>query len=79
MNARLCETIVEFARRFGIKAVAEGIETLGELKVLRDVGCDMAQGYLFARPMTKHEFANVVHQPKRRNELRFLSIMLTVP
>jgi len=65
MNAGLCETIVEFAHRFGIKAVAEGIETVGELNVLRKVGCDMAQGYLFARPMTKQEFAAVVHQRKK--------------
>jgi EAL domain-containing protein (putative c-di-GMP-specific phosphodiesterase class I) len=65
MNAGLCETIVEFARRFGIKAVAEGIETVGELKTLRKVGCHMGQGYLFARPMPKNEFAAVVRQRKR--------------
>jgi len=65
MNAGLCETIVEFAHRFGIKAVAEGIETVAELNVLRKVACDMGQGYLFARPMPKPEFATLLRQRKR--------------
>jgi EAL domain-containing protein (putative c-di-GMP-specific phosphodiesterase class I) len=60
LNAGLCETIVEFAHRFNISAVAEGIETKGELQTLRDIGCDMAQGYLFARPMPKDKFAKMV-------------------
>ena len=60
LNAGLCETIVEFAHRFNISAVAEGIETKGELQTLRDIGCDMAQGYFFARPMPKDKFAKMV-------------------
>jgi EAL domain-containing protein (putative c-di-GMP-specific phosphodiesterase class I) len=60
LNAGLCETIIEFAHRFNISAVAEGIETKGELQTLRDIGCDMAQGYFFARPMPKDKFAKMV-------------------
>jgi EAL domain-containing protein (putative c-di-GMP-specific phosphodiesterase class I) len=60
LNAGLCETIVEFAHRFNLSAVAEGIETKGELQTLRNIGCDMAQGYFFARPMPKDKFAKMV-------------------
>ena len=60
LNAGLCETIVEFAHRFNVSAVAEGIETKGEFETLRDLGCDMAQGYFFARPMPKDKFAKMV-------------------
>jgi EAL domain-containing protein (putative c-di-GMP-specific phosphodiesterase class I) len=60
LNAGLCETIVEFAHRYNISAVAEGIETKGELQTLRAIGCDMAQGYFFARPMPKDKFAKMV-------------------
>jgi EAL domain-containing protein (putative c-di-GMP-specific phosphodiesterase class I) len=60
LSAGLCETIVEFAHRFGIAAVAEGIETKAEYQALREMGCDMAQGYFFARPMPKDKFAKLV-------------------
>lgn len=51
INAGLCETIVELAKRFGLKSVAEGVETTYESHKLQGMGCDIAQGYLFARPM----------------------------
>lgn len=50
-NAALCKTIVELAHRFGCLAVAEGVETTDDLGTIRHIGCDIAQGYLFARPM----------------------------
>ena len=51
VNAGLCETIVELGKRFGLKTVAEGIETWHECHKLQAVGCDVGQGYLFAKPM----------------------------
>mgnify|MGYP001262311266 CR=1 FL=1 len=56
VNAGLCETIVELAKRFDLKTVAEGIETVHEAHKLQGIGCDIGQGYLFARPMPKADF-----------------------
>ena len=56
VNAGLCETIVELAKRFELKTVAEGIETVHESHKLQGIGCDIGQGYLFAKPMPKAEF-----------------------
>ena len=53
VNAGLCETIVELAKRFELKTVAEGIETMHESHKLQGIGCDIGQGYLFAKPMPK--------------------------
>lgn len=39
------------ARELGVTSVAEGIETPQDLALLRELGCDLAQGYLIARPM----------------------------
>jgi len=55
VNAGLCETIVELAKRFGLKTVAEGIETVHESHKLQGVGVNVGQGYLFAKPMPKGE------------------------
>lgn len=48
--------IVELAKRLGIHTVAEGIETKEQLKFLREAGCDLLQGYLYAKPMPIQEF-----------------------
>lgn len=62
MNAGLCETIIELAHRLGSKAVAEGIETAAELRALHAMGCDMGQGYLFARPMPRDHFLQLLRE-----------------
>ena len=62
LNAGLCGTIIDFAHRHHAKVVAEGVETLGELKALRDMGCDYGQGYLLARPMSKADFVAKLEQ-----------------
>jgi EAL domain-containing protein (putative c-di-GMP-specific phosphodiesterase class I) len=53
VNAGLCEVFVELAKRFGLKTVAEGIETVHEAHKLQALGCDVGQGYLYAKPMSK--------------------------
>ena len=62
LNGGLCETIVELGRRFGLKTVAEGIETMHESHKLQGIGCDVGQGYLFARPMPKGQLISLLRQ-----------------
>ena len=70
MNAGLCETVIELAHRFNVLCVAEGIETPGELKALHRMGCDLGQGYLFARPMPKEQFAALLRERGRSKSAR---------
>jgi EAL domain-containing protein (putative c-di-GMP-specific phosphodiesterase class I) len=42
--------IVTLAHNLGLKVVAEGVETQIQLDLLRDIGCELAQGYLFSKP-----------------------------
>jgi EAL domain-containing protein (putative c-di-GMP-specific phosphodiesterase class I) len=60
INAGLCETIVELAKRFDLKTVAEGIEKSHESHKLQGIGCDIGQGFLFARPMEKEKFVGLI-------------------
>jgi EAL domain-containing protein (putative c-di-GMP-specific phosphodiesterase class I) len=48
---------VELARRLQMISVAEGVETQSDLSVLETLGCDLVQGFLFARPMAAGDFA----------------------
>ncbi len=43
-------TVVQLAHRLGMTVLGEGVETAGQRDVLRNVGCDHAQAYLFHRP-----------------------------
>ncbi len=47
----LVAALVAFAQRLGVRAVAEGVETEAQLALLRAMGCDAAQGYLFTKPL----------------------------
>ena len=62
VNAGLCETIIELARRFGLKTVAEGIETPHESHKLQGIGCDIGQGYLFGKPMPKAQLIGIIRR-----------------
>ena len=46
----IVSAIVAMARSLNIQVVAEGIETWQQLEILRNMGCSLAQGFLFAKP-----------------------------
>jgi diguanylate cyclase len=50
-TATIVAAVIGLARRLGIDVVAEGIETAGQLEMLRSFECPFAQGYLFSRPL----------------------------
>lgn len=48
--------LVKLAKTLGFLVVAEGVETKEESDILHNIGCDIAQGYYFAKPMCKQDF-----------------------
>jgi EAL domain-containing protein (putative c-di-GMP-specific phosphodiesterase class I) len=50
-DAALVRTIIALADSLGLRTVAEGIEDRQQLERLRELGCTLGQGYLFARPL----------------------------
>lgn len=53
-------TIIAMARSLGVRTIAEGVETEGQLSFLRENGCDEVQGYYFSKPLPADEFAQYV-------------------
>jgi EAL domain-containing protein (putative c-di-GMP-specific phosphodiesterase class I) len=47
---------LELAKKLKLKSVAEGVETRAHWNLLRELGCDIAQGYFIAKPMAAAEF-----------------------
>jgi diguanylate cyclase (GGDEF)-like protein len=50
-NAAIARTIITLAKSLRLSVVAEGVENVAQLYKLREFGCDMGQGYLFAPPL----------------------------
>jgi diguanylate cyclase (GGDEF)-like protein len=68
----LCQTIVAMAKQLNLRTVAEGIEEQGELEVMRELGCEGGQGYLFQRPVPAEEFETFLREwPERRHGFGF--------
>ena len=52
----LCKAVIAMAHELGMRVVAEGVETQGQRDLLVAAGCDLGQGYWFARPMDPQAF-----------------------
>lgn len=52
----IVESVIEMAAKLGILIVAEGVEEKEQINLLRELKCDMAQGYYFAKPMPAADF-----------------------
>lgn len=58
----LCEAIVVMAHSLGLKVIAEGVETKRQHQLLKEIGCDYGQGYLFGKPVPAAEFETLLKQ-----------------
>lgn len=56
----LCEAIVVMAHKLGLKVIAEGVETELQRDLLKQMGCDYAQGYLYAKPLPPADFEQLL-------------------
>lgn len=50
-DAAIVGSCIDLAHAMGIRAVAEGVETAGQVQKLKALGCDLAQGFHFSRPL----------------------------
>jgi FOG: EAL domain len=55
-DEKIVALIIELAHKFGLKVVAEGIESRQVLIRLQELGCDIGQGFYLAKPMTINNF-----------------------
>ena len=62
--ASIALAIIGIAQRLNLKVVAEGVETREQLEFLRAHGCDEAQGFYLARPMTMDQLQILLREPR---------------
>jgi diguanylate cyclase (GGDEF)-like protein len=62
-EAAIVAAVISLSHALGLRTVAEGIETVAQVDRLRALGCDLAQGYYFAKPSPPEDLATLVGQP----------------
>lgn len=59
-NANVCKSMIQIAHNFSRSAVAVGIETSEDARMLVELGCDLVQGFIFGKPMTDRQLVTMV-------------------
>lgn len=57
---KLVELVLDIAKYLKLNVIAEGVENENQLKLLKDAGCDLVQGYYFSRPVPPEEFEKFI-------------------
>ena len=55
--------VVSMAKEIGLICVAEGVETIGQVNILRKCGCDIAQGFFYDKPLSKDDITARLRSP----------------
>jgi diguanylate cyclase (GGDEF)-like protein/PAS domain S-box-containing protein len=76
VQSAIVSAVVALSRAIGATTVAEGVETLAQLQELATLGCDVAQGYYFARPVTAAAFSSMLTNSARSSPPPDLHIVL---
>lgn len=56
--------ILDLAKRMGLVVISEGVETKEQADTLRDMGCGLAQGYYYSKPITQDEYKEMLMKLK---------------
>ncbi|MDH3935429.1 MAG: EAL domain-containing protein, partial [Gammaproteobacteria bacterium] len=62
-DAAIVRAIISMSHSMGMKVIAEGVETRGQLDILRELQCDEIQGFLFSPPVPRHQATTLLNQP----------------
>jgi len=63
-NRAIIESVVLMAKRLNLTIIAEGVETVEQYSMLRDAGCDYAQGFYFSQPVEPEQVVRLLDQSK---------------
>lgn len=61
-DLKIADNIVKLAHDLNLNVVAEGVETQEQLNIIRNIGCDHLQGFLFSRPLNSTEYETILEE-----------------
>lgn len=67
ISREIVSAVIRIAKSKKIETIAEGIETVGQADILKEAGCDHAQGYFYGKPMPKDKFQEFMEMKARES------------
>ncbi len=77
-DVSLVKAIIAMAHSMNLKVVAEGVERQQQHDFLRTLGCDFSQGYLFSKPMPRHEYETYLKRAQEMDDGNLSALSMTV-
>jgi diguanylate cyclase (GGDEF)-like protein/PAS domain S-box-containing protein len=73
-SAEIVRSILMLGNSLGLDVIAEGVETNEQVQILRELGCQQAQGFLFSRPVTSKEAAVLLSESAKATHANFTEL-----
>jgi EAL domain-containing protein (putative c-di-GMP-specific phosphodiesterase class I) len=67
-NGTIVDAIIQLGHSLNLSVIAEGTETLDQIRYLQECECDMAQGYYYSQPLTEADFVALLQE--QRGQIR---------
>ena len=61
---KLCDLVMDISRFLDVPVVAEGVEEQAQVDNLKEMGCEIIQGYYFSKPLPANEFKELIKKEK---------------
>ena len=68
-NKKVITSVVSLAKSLNLETVSEGVETQSQVDFLKDLGCDMIQGFYYYKPMPSSDFEEVIAAQNKKNPI----------
>ena len=59
-DKKLWKSIIEMAKALDMRTVSEGVENMEQVEYLKEIGCDLIQGFVFSKPLPAEEFKSFI-------------------
>ena len=70
ISQSVIETIIHLCTVLNLEIVAEGIESKNQADVLREIGCNIGQGYYFSKPLNQRDMSQLLRNYSKENKKR---------
>ena len=77
-HSPIVDAVIDMARRLKLRTVAEGVETVEQAMLLRERGCDYAQGFFYSKPVSAQHCRSLLEQLRRERPLTETMVMRVV-
>ena len=70
-DRHLCKAIIDMTHNLGLEVIGEGVESQKHIDILRNMKCDMLQGFFYSRPVCPNDFGRLIEADKEKQMAKY--------